>query len=193
MKGNDWMNHECPRGGRYDRPVARSPWTDQETEQAAQLWKSGVTATAIARTLGKSRNAVLGKIGRLGLKRNGKPATGTNYRRPRQSKKTVGNRISRAQWFRWTLRDEERLEQFWIDGLTAEEVAARIGCSTGAVNARAARLGLVRAEYPERYVSAEWFAYNNARFVSAMQKALDCGRERLPGQILAEPTARAGE
>ena len=187
------MNEECSRNGRYVRPVARSPWTDQEAEQAAELWKSGVTATAIARSLGKSRNAVLGKIGRLGLKRNGKPATGTGYRRPRRSAKTAGPRIPRTQWFRWSLRDEERLEKYWLDGLTAEEVAARIGCSAGAVNARAARLGLVRAEYPERYVSAEWFAHNNARFVSAMQRALEKGLERLPRQITTDPSMRAGE
>ena len=177
------MNHESPRNGRYQAPVARSPWTEQEAEQAAELWKAGATATTIARSLGKSRNAVLGKIGRLGLKRNGNPATGIGYRRPRRSATSVGSRIPRAQWFRWTRMDEERLEQFWLDGLTAEEIAARIGCSTGAVNARAARLGLVRAEYPERYVSAEWFAHNNARFVAAMQRALDSGRERLPRQV----------
>ena len=187
------MNHELPRNARYGAPVARSPWTEQEAEMAAALWKSGSTATAIARSLGKSRNAVLGKIGRLGLKRSGKQATGVGYRRPRRHRKAAGSGVSRTQWFRWTRFDEERLERFWLDGLTAEEVAARIGCTTGAVNARAARLGLVRAEYPERYVSAEWFAYNNVRFVAAMKRALDSGRERLPCRLPNEPIAETGE
>lgn len=43
-------------------------WTDERTEIAVNLWKEGVSATEIAKTLsGTTRNAVIGKMHRLGL------------------------------------------------------------------------------------------------------------------------------
>lgn len=42
-------------------------WTDDETDAAIRLWKDGVSATIIGCRLGKSRNAVLGKLFRLKL------------------------------------------------------------------------------------------------------------------------------
>lgn len=44
-------------------------WTNDRIERLAALWRDGQTAAVIARTLGEgvSRNAVLGKLHRLGL------------------------------------------------------------------------------------------------------------------------------
>lgn len=46
-------------------------WTEERTELAKRLWMQGRTAEAIARYIGgTSRNAVIGKMHRLGLKRD---------------------------------------------------------------------------------------------------------------------------
>jgi len=53
---------------RYDR------WTDEDVEEASRLWKSGLTGQQVSREMdGKySRNAILGKMTRIGLSRTGK-------------------------------------------------------------------------------------------------------------------------
>ncbi|ODT89075.1 GcrA family cell cycle regulator [Phenylobacterium sp. SCN 70-31] len=49
--------------------VARDTWTDDRVETLRKLWKDGASASQIARDLGAgiTRNAVIGKIHRLGL------------------------------------------------------------------------------------------------------------------------------
>lgn len=43
-------------------------WTDERIEKLKQLWADGLSASQIARTLGEvTRNAVIGKVHRLGL------------------------------------------------------------------------------------------------------------------------------
>jgi hypothetical protein len=46
-------------------------WTEQQIAILSERWLAGNTAEVIARELGKTRSAVLGKIGRLGLARSG--------------------------------------------------------------------------------------------------------------------------
>lgn len=50
-------------------------WTDEEVELAIRLYREGVTRRVIAEQLNKSRNAVIGKLSRLGYaqKQNPKP------------------------------------------------------------------------------------------------------------------------
>src|SRR5688500_4507472 len=50
-------------------------WTDERIEQLKQLWEKGLTASQIADKLagGISRNAVIGKAHRLGLKARPSP------------------------------------------------------------------------------------------------------------------------
>jgi GcrA cell cycle regulator len=57
-------------------PAGRSPgaWTDDAVETLTRLWRQGdLSAAMIARRLGVTRNAVLGKIHRLGLSRPRRP------------------------------------------------------------------------------------------------------------------------
>lgn len=56
--------------------AARSPgtWTDDAVETLTRLWRQGdLSAAMIARRLGVTRNAVLGKIHRLGLSQPRRP------------------------------------------------------------------------------------------------------------------------
>ncbi len=50
-------------------------WTDERVEQLKALWAEGLSASQIARALGSvSRNAVIGKVHRLGLAGRAGPA-----------------------------------------------------------------------------------------------------------------------
>lgn len=52
-----------------------TPWTQDRIETLARLWREGRSAAAIAQALGGvTRNAVLGKIHRLGLSGRARPA-----------------------------------------------------------------------------------------------------------------------
>jgi RNA polymerase primary sigma factor len=45
-----------------------TPWTDERVERLKRLWGTGMSANEIAKKLGgTSRNAVIGKLSRLGL------------------------------------------------------------------------------------------------------------------------------
>ena len=61
------------------------PWTDDRVETLTQLWREGASATQIANRLGGvTRNAVIGKIHRLGLSGRGAPsAPGTRRPKPK--------------------------------------------------------------------------------------------------------------
>lgn len=57
-------------------------WTDERVEMLKKLWADGLSASQIARTMGGvTRNAVIGKVHRLGL--SGR-ATATRSERPRR-------------------------------------------------------------------------------------------------------------
>ncbi len=62
-------------------------WNDERVETLKKLWSEGFSASQIAAQLGGvTRNAVIGKVHRLGLAGRAKPAatTGTNAARPRK-------------------------------------------------------------------------------------------------------------
>src|SRR6185437_10813421 len=60
-----------PTGSRRTRREAREAnmWTDDRVDQLKSLWTEGLSASQIARALGEgiTRNAVIGKVHRLGL------------------------------------------------------------------------------------------------------------------------------
>lgn len=66
-------------------------WTEERVEQLKQLWTDGLSASQIARVLGGvTRNAVIGKVHRLGLAGRAGPA---RAERPRT---TVSHRAVRV-------------------------------------------------------------------------------------------------
>lgn len=89
-------------------------WTDERVSRLAKLWAEGLSASQIAEDLGGvTRNAVIGKVHRLGLSGRDKPAgksnaaarrkpaarpaaaasgnSSSNPTRPRTTTRTVGN------------------------------------------------------------------------------------------------------
>ncbi len=65
-------------------------WTDERVERAKALWIAGKSASEIARDLGGlTRNAVIGKIHRLGLSGREAPS------RPERRLKPVATRVTR--------------------------------------------------------------------------------------------------
>ena len=61
-------------------------WTEERVERLKKLWIDGLSASQIAAELGEgvTRNAVIGKVHRLGLSGRGKPA-GSGTPRPRKT------------------------------------------------------------------------------------------------------------
>ena len=58
-------------------------WTDERIEQLKSLWTEGLSASQIARALGGvTRNAVIGKVHRLGLAGRASPARSERLRLP---------------------------------------------------------------------------------------------------------------
>ncbi|MEM1287632.1 MAG: GcrA family cell cycle regulator [Pseudomonadota bacterium] len=63
-------------------------WTDERVEVLKTMWLAGSSASQIAAVLGDvTRNAVIGKVHRLGLSGRGKP-TSTSAPRPRKPRAT---------------------------------------------------------------------------------------------------------
>ncbi|SIS41243.1 GcrA cell cycle regulator [Insolitispirillum peregrinum] len=58
-------------------------WTDERIEQLKELWAEGLTTGEIGKRLGVSKNAVVGKAHRLGLK--GRPSPIKRTKAPRQT------------------------------------------------------------------------------------------------------------
>ncbi len=157
----------------------RNLWSQKETCRAADLWKAGVTAIQIADQLGKTRNAVLGKIGRLGLART----TNGRARRPREGRVPYRRRrevLVRRGTNGWTSERDVRLGVLWQEGLSCDEIAVRLGGTESAVVTRLAQRGLMEPESPEAFTDREWFARNDARFRAAMNRAVKEGSVTLP-------------
>lgn len=64
-------------------------WTDDRVETLARLWKAGLSASQIARSLGGvTRNAVIGKVHRLGLSGRSAPnMPGARRAEPRRERR----------------------------------------------------------------------------------------------------------
>ena len=71
-------------------------WTDERIEQLRNMWEKGLTASQIADELGGvSRNAVIGKLSRLGLTRDKPPGGDCPPRKPRERR---GRSVPRLQY-----------------------------------------------------------------------------------------------
>ncbi|HTT99624.1 MAG TPA: GcrA family cell cycle regulator [Rhizomicrobium sp.] len=72
-------------------------WTDDRVEQLKNLWTEGLSASQIARALGGvTRNAVIGKVHRLGLAGRASPSRSERPRLPMAPKISVRSHIPPA-------------------------------------------------------------------------------------------------
>jgi GcrA cell cycle regulator len=68
------------------------PWSDEENAELTRLWDTGLSSVKIAKIMGKTKNAVCGKVNRLGLPARPSPIPGRKppvARVPKQIEKQV--------------------------------------------------------------------------------------------------------
>ncbi len=71
-------------------------WTDERVELLKKLWADGLSASQIAAELGSiTRNAVIGKVHRLGLSGRAKSPSSSSGPRPRKARSSGMLRVSR--------------------------------------------------------------------------------------------------
>ena len=73
-------------------------WTDERVDTLKKLWLDGLSASQIAKQLGGvTRNAVIGKVHRLGLSGRATPSqpTRTAYKAPRPPRPVVSHPVAR--------------------------------------------------------------------------------------------------
>jgi GcrA cell cycle regulator len=116
-------------------------WSAEEITQLVRMWvRENEKASVIAATLGRTRNAVIGKVSRLGLTREpGKQRALRNmWREVRKEERPT---LVNSNY--WTEDQTNHLLRLWNTAdATAQTIGAAIGKSKEAVRKKAARLGL---------------------------------------------------
>jgi hypothetical protein len=80
----------CMRGDRLQLRKTVMAWTDERIDLLKNLWEKGLTASQIAEELGEvSRNAVIGKAHRLGLKARPSPVKSSESKAAEPEKKAA--------------------------------------------------------------------------------------------------------
>jgi hypothetical protein len=96
-------------------------WTPERIETLKTMWAQGHSASEIAKGLGGvTRNAVIGKVRRLGLPTDGRPAS-------------PAKALSRQSW-------RSRVKALWDADWCATRIAARTGAPLDDVIAEILRL-----------------------------------------------------
>lgn len=93
-----------------------SVWTEEKTAQLKKLQADGDSAAEIAGAMGMTRNAVLGKLQRLGMAEEFHPV--------------------------WTEESTAELIKLWCEGLSYRQIGARLGLSRNTVMGKGQRLRL---------------------------------------------------
>lgn len=122
-------------------------WTPERIERLTELWLEGYSGTEIARIMGGglNRNKVIGKVHRMGLKRD-LPATPSGLRQPKH-----GRKDSKGQYVsKWTSELDSRLRALWADNLSDRAIGERLGFSKSAIAKRRSVLGLKSKRVPQK-------------------------------------------
>ncbi len=99
-------------------------WTEDRVERLKKLWTDGLSAAQIAAELGGvTRNAVIGKVHRLGMSGRAKPAGSSGGRPARRTRSTGYARISRRSPKNAvpSRADEARARAAQVENLVAPE------------------------------------------------------------------------
>lgn len=100
-------------------------WTDERIDRLKQMWTEGLSASQIARALGEvTRNAVIGKVHRLGLAGR---ATAPRVERPRPTPSSVPRiHVPRVAVMRAEPVVEEPLEPMPENAVTVADLSATV-------------------------------------------------------------------
>lgn len=134
-----------------------APWTDERSKRCADLWMQGLSATEIGMEMGCSRNAVIGRVHRMGLSRPTPAGCGTR-RSPKPSAPV------------WTAEAEADLRRMVDLNLAWTDIARVMKRSQWAVSRRAASLGIKRSARPRKDTPAQ-AASNRVEFRSMGREA----------------------
>lgn len=125
-----------------------NPWTDEDIGTIERGLRDGLSASQIAAQLGRTRNSVIGKCARIGLRLNGG--------NPKSSAKAARRADA------WTDETWRRFSELWNAGRTSADIGKAFGISASRVKQRAAeRRDLCPARSPA------WSARKAARFRTA--------------------------
>lgn len=113
-------------------------WTDDTTMEAARLWAAGKSASEIAKAIGVSRSAVMGKVDRNRdiFQRRVDAHAGSA---------TKGLRPKRVPF--WTPERMEIAERMWVEGRTGAEIGDAVGARRNIVLAMMTKN---RKRFPKR-------------------------------------------
>lgn len=102
----------------FEYPPVAAPvtWTDHRVAELRRLWCQDKSAAHIAKSLGVTRNMVIGKLNRL---------------------KLLGNAKSKLD-----AKGEATLQRLWLAGVSQVVISKQIGVSRTAISQKAAKLGL---------------------------------------------------
>ncbi len=116
--------------------MAESPWTELKMERLREYWTQGMPTREIAETLGFSKSGIIGKAKRMRLPDH--PAA-CRYVVAADGKR----KLARSASSFWTEEKVRELRRIAEQGLTAAEIASRIGAkSKGVIYSIAHRRGI---------------------------------------------------
>jgi hypothetical protein len=141
-------------------------WSDEITEEVKALYLEGHSATMIGNRLGVTRNTIIGKMHRLGIKRSGP---------------TIPLRES-AQW---STELDDKLREMAKNKATRQEMADALGFTYNQVLSRTRTLKIKIVD-ARTFVLAPFSAGNRNGTDSAKRKH-ELGQSRAPARIVCEP------
>lgn len=123
-----------------------SGWTEARVEEAKRRWLTGESATEIAKALncGFTRNAIIGKIHRLGLAK-------VRSARPSAPSRVKAEPVYTV--FDWTEECDIELHRLSKAGMLRIQAASALGCTVDCLNRRVRKLNIewVRPQPKKRF------------------------------------------
>lgn len=175
-------------------------WDNERTDLCVKLWNEGLSCSVIARRIGGgiSRNAVIGKIHRLGLSNT------RQIHHPRHGFATKLGKYFGSPFQPWTRSDKDVLRQMWDGGYPVAAIAERLGRTRGACRRKAELIGLERRftpsempteplppepERPAKLYTLADLEDDQCRYIWGDPKKADsgyCGCKKVPGSPYCE-------
>ena len=98
-----------------------SVWTEERLAQVSKLWAAGHSASEIASVMGTTRNAICGKVHRMGLSRG--PAFRPNAPAPPRNTRFRPNHMTTL----WNADYLKRAKDWYAEGMPVKLIAAKLG------------------------------------------------------------------